>query len=345
MPARDLAALQLCGRLTLCATHEDILRYDRCFAGFFSGPWQEAEILPNPEAPPMLPGSATIRRQKQAQQDDEKELEVGAVTDKEILRHRKLSSLSLDEVAQISQLIVLMRDTVAMRRSRRHRKSTKGEIDIHRTAKAAQARGGESDRLYFKTRREMPRKRVLLLDISGSMAPFADGLLRFGYAAFRCAPRHTEVFTIGTRLTRLTPWLRPADPEAALAAASHVVPDWSGGTRLGDQMKAFLDIWGQRGLAHGAIVVIASDGWEHGDATLLGAQMRRLRGFAHRIIWANPHKSQLGFEPLTRGMQSALPALDHFVAGSTLDELERLMRVMGDGFHDPKNSPSRFVDR
>ena len=108
------------------------------------------------------------------------------------------------------------------------------------------------------------------------------------------------------------------------------MPDWSGGTRLGEQLRAFLDIWGQRGMARGAIVVIASDGWERGGAELLGAQMRRLKSLAHRVIWANPHKSTPGFEPLTGGMQAALPAVDDFVSGSSARELADLIELMAD---------------
>ena len=114
---------------------------------------------------------------------------------------------------------------------------------------------------------------MLLLDVSGSMSPYADVLLRFAHAAVRVAPASTEVFTVGTRLTRITRQLRLRDPEQALRAAGTAVPDWSGGTRLGESLQAFLDLWGQRGTARRAVVVLASDGWERGDADLLGEQM------------------------------------------------------------------------
>ena len=109
-----------------------------------------------------------------------------------------------------------------------------------------------------------------------------------------CAGRSAEVFTIGTRLTRVTRGMALRDPDAALAAAAAAVPDWSGGTRLGEALKAFLDRWGQRGMARGAVVVICSDGWERGDAALLGEQMARLRRLAHRVVWVNPHRGKAG---------------------------------------------------
>jgi uncharacterized protein with von Willebrand factor type A (vWA) domain len=330
IPARGLHAIFLAGRTTLCASPEEIARYDACFAQFFFGEaFSTVEILPDPDVMPMLAASQDLRRRDQADTDDDRDVEMGAASARELLRTRKLSKLSPEEHRLIEQLIARLRGKVAVSKGRRRMAAARGLVDIRRTVKAAQARGGEPDRLFHRIRRPRIRKRVLLLDISGSMAPFAPGLLRFGYAAYRCAPRRTEVFTIGTRLTRLSRCFDTEDAEAGNQNAARAVPDWSGGTRLGDQLKAFLDIWGQRGMARGAIVVIASDGWERGGADLLAEQMRRLRGLCHRVIWANPHKSTPGFEPLTRGMQAALPSVDDFVSGSSANELEALIRLMG----------------
>ncbi|NEA23138.1 vWA domain-containing protein, partial [Actinomadura bangladeshensis] len=163
---------------------------------------------------------------------------------------------------------------------------------------------------------------------SGSMSPYADALLRFAHAAARSGGRDVEVFSAGTRLTRLTRELRHRDPDAAMAAATAAIPDWSGGTRLGEELKEFLDRFGQRGLARGAIVVIASDGWERGDAALLGEQMARLHRLAHRVVWANPHKARPGYEPLTAGMAAALPHVDDFTSGHSLAALEELARIV-----------------
>jgi uncharacterized protein with von Willebrand factor type A (vWA) domain len=171
---------------------------------------------------------------------------------------------------------------------------------------------------------------VLLIDVSGSMAPYADALLRFGHAAVRASAARTEVFTLGTRLTRVTRQLRNRDPERALVAAGNAVPDWSGGTRLGETLKAFSDRWGQRGVARGSVVVLCSDGWERGDPTVLGEQVARLRRLAHAVIWVNPHKGKHGFAPVTGGMVAALPYLDALVAGHSLAALEELVQVIAD---------------
>jgi hypothetical protein len=146
----------------------------------------------------------------------------------------------------------------------------------------------------------------------------------------RVAPATTEAFTLGTRLTRVTRQLRARDPDIALRAAGAAIPDWSGGTRLGETLQAFLDLWGQRGAARGAVVVLASDGWERGDARLLGEQMARLARLAHWVIWVNPHRGKDGFAPVTAGMTAALPHIDELLAGHTLDALHTLADVIAD---------------
>ena len=325
--AGTLSALHLAGRLTLCASAAELPLYDACFARFFlQADPNEQTMEPDPKAPPMLPGSATAMQRRGSK--EEHELDIGATSPSELLRHRNLARLSEEEKAQVHALIARMQGEVSLRPTRRNAPSRIGCLDMPRTVRAAMARAGEPDRLHRCRPRAKPRRRVLLLDVSGSMSPYAGGLLRLAFAAHRSAPGHTEVFTIGTRLTRITPFLRTGDAEAAIVGASRAIPDWSGGTRLGDQLKAFLDIWGQRGMARGSTVVLASDGWERGETDLLGAQMQRLSRLANCIIWVNPHASTRGFEPLTRGMQAALPFIDHFVAGSTADELDTLLALL-----------------
>ena len=324
---KGLVALYTGARLTLCARAADLPIFDRCFAHFFlHGDLNEQTVDPDPEAPPMLPGSATTR--PRGASEDQRELDIGATSPEERLRFRNLARLSAEEKRQVYALIAKMRGKLAMRRSRRHVGARAGHLDIRTTVRAALKRGGEPDALHRRQRSEKPRRRVLLLDVSGSMSPYAGGLMRLAYAAHRCAPRHTEVFTIGTRLTRITPYLRSGEAEEAIIAASAAIPDWSGGTRLGDQLKAFLDIWGHRGMARGAKIVLASDGWERGDTGLLAEQMQRLRRLAKQLIWVNPHASTIGFEPLTRGMQAALPFIDWLVAGSTVHEFDSLLSLL-----------------
>jgi uncharacterized protein with von Willebrand factor type A (vWA) domain len=173
------------------------------------------------------------------------------------------------------------------------------------------------------------RRLVLLLDVSGSMEPYARALLRFVHAAV-AGRQKVEAFTLGTRLTRVTRELTSRDPDVALAAAARRVPDWSGGTRLGDDLRRFNDEWGVRGLARNSVVVVLSDGWDRGDPEVLGTQMERLRRVTHRLVWVNPLKVTPGYAPLARGMAAALPHIDHFVEGHSIAAMEELARVIGD---------------
>jgi len=124
--------------------------------------------------------------------------------------------------------------------------------------------------------------------------------------------------------------LRARDRERALAAAGEAVPDWSGGTRLGETLRAFLDRWGQRGMARGAVVVVFSDGWERGDATVLGEQVARLHRIAHRVVWVNPHRGKPGYQPLQSGIVAVLPHVDDFLAGHSLATFGMLVKVIAD---------------
>ncbi|MDN3358368.1 VWA domain-containing protein [Actinomadura sp. DC4] len=314
------------GRLTMCADPADLPRYDRCFAAYFSGTTATARR----SAPPPV----TVVRHAATPGtggDDDRTGDVSAATasETEILRSRDVARLDAAERAEVHRLLALLDDVSAQRRSRRFTARHRGRLDAHRTVRSILRRGGEISGLHYRAHRTRARRVVLIVDVSGSMSPYADVLLRFAHAAVRSAPRTTEVFSAGTRLTRVTRELRHREPDAAMRAVSAAIPDWSGGTRLGEELKEFLDRFGQRGMARGAIVVIASDGWERGDASLLGDQMARLHRLAHRVVWSNPHKAQPGYEPLTGGMLAALPYVDDFVAGHSLAALEELAGVIG----------------
>ncbi|WP_349666468.1 vWA domain-containing protein [Actinomadura xylanilytica] len=318
------------GRLTLCADPADLPRYDRCFAAYFSG----ATARPGRPAPPPPTLRRTLTdgaRPPAPDGADDPEVGTAAASDVEVLRDRDVARLGAAERAEVGRLIALLDAATERRRSRRFEPAPTGRPDPARTVRETLRRGGEPAPPRYRAHRTRPRKVVLIVDVSGSMGPYADALLRFAHAAVRSGGRSVEAFSAGTRLTRLTRELRHRDPDAAMAAASAAIPDWSGGTRLGAELKEFLDRFGQRGLARGAIVVIASDGWERGDAGLLGEQMARLRRLAHRVVWANPHRARPGYEPLTAGMAAALPHVDDFTSGHSLAALEDLARLIGGG--------------
>ncbi len=315
------------GRLTLCSGPDDLPRYDRAFAAWFGGdelPMLRSELavrVPREVALPSDPGGTG--------ETGPDPVRTATASDTEVLRNRDVARLTGRERAELRRMIAMLDAPAPVRPSRRTRPSRRGPLDAHRTVRAMLERGGEPARLRRHDTSVRPRRIVLLLDVSGSMAAYSDTLLRYAHACVRSRPR-TEVFTLGTRLTRVTRELAARDADAALAALSTVVADWSGGTRLGADLKEFLDRYGQRGTARGAVVVLASDGWERGDTTLLGEQMARLHRLAHRVVWVQPHKARPGYEPATAGMRAALPFVDDFVAGHSLAAYADLSALLSD---------------
>jgi uncharacterized protein with von Willebrand factor type A (vWA) domain len=327
----DAGQLYWTGRVTLCAEPDDLPRYDAVFDAWFRGrlpmPPGAQPTGPTGRVMQLRPVAGEQRAEREADDGGEAPLRTAA-SRSEVLRHRDFTGLSDMERDEINALIALLAPRVGRRHTRRHRPRGSDRVDVPRTVRNMLHGGGDPSALARLRPRSKPRRLVLLLDVSGSMSPYADVLLRFAHAAVRVSPAATEVFTLGTRLTRITRQLRLRDPEAALAAAGTAIPDWSGGTRLGESLQAFLDLWGQRGTARGAVAVLASDGWERGDAVLLGEQMARLARLAHRVIWVNPHRGKAGFAPVTAGMSAALPHVDELLAGHTLDALHDLAEVL-----------------
>ena len=313
------------GRLTLCAGPDDIRRFDEVFAACFRG--ERSAVHPAPAVAAVAVGRAGRSAMANGGNDIARPGVALNAGDREVLRHRDLARLTRSERDEVRRLLAQLEPVGPPRRSRRFGPARRGPIDAHRTVRHLLRGDGEPARLLRHAHRRRPRRLVLLVDVSGSMAPYADALLRFAHVAAR-RRAGTEVFTIGTRLTRISRELRGRDADLALAAASRAVFDWSGGTRLGELLRAFLDRWGQRGMARGAVVVFASDGWERGDPQVLAEQMARLRRFAHRVVWVNPHRGKPGFAPLTAGMAAALPYVDEFVSGHSLAAYEELAAVL-----------------
>jgi hypothetical protein len=189
-------------------------------------------------------------------------------------------------------------------------------------------------RLQRKRRRVVPRRIVLLCDISGSMEPYARAYLHFLTCAAGSGP-HAEAFVFATRLTRLTRALATRSPERAIQRAAAAAPDWSSGTRIGYALSAFNDRHGRRGMARGAVIVILSDGWERGEPSLVAREMERLARLAYRIVWVNPRASAQGFTPSAGGMAAALPHIDALVSGDTLDALADV----ADAIAAPRGTP------
>lgn len=323
------------GRITLTSRPEDIEVYDRAFEAF----WERGE-----EAPPPPRGGAELRipepedsvmpAKESVEADERGEEAVGLrYSPVEVLRKKDFALYSPEEFAELQRMLSDLRLSGALRRTRRLEPARRGRHDPRRTMRGAMRTGGETVRHRFRRAKDQPRRVVLLCDVSGSMSPYSRALLRFLHAGVISGAR-LEAFSVGTRLTRITRELSTRDPDRALRQAAGAVRDLSGGTRLGDALKEFVDRWGQRGMARGAVVVILSDGWDRGDVALLAEQMRRIRRLAYRVIWVNPLKASPGYRPLAAGMAAALPYVDVFLSGHNFESLEELARAVAEAAGD-----------
>lgn len=330
--ADDRQATYWAGRATLCGSPDDLARYDPVFEAWFDPrdglPRVQRRETPRPATAHLLPEA-----ERDGGDGDEGEEDVvrAAASAAEVLRHRDVASLDAAERRRLAGMFARLSLRPPGRRTARHRRWHRGEVDASRTLRNSLRHLGEPGEIAWRRRGTKPRRVVLLVDVSGSMSLYADALLRLAHRltqSARTTGGTVETFTVGTRLTHVTRALRSPDADRAIVAAGDVVPDWSGGTRLGETLRVFLDRWGQRGLARGAVVVVFSDGWERGDADLLGDQMARLQRIAHRVIWVNPHRGKEGYEPLQGGVVAALPHCDDFLAGHSLATFADLTEVI-----------------
>jgi len=329
--ADDAEATFRAGRATLCGSPDDLVRYEHVFEAWFGAREQLPRTMPR-EKPREISSPLPMGEGGESGGEMSPDVVQAAASELEVLRHRDVAQLKPDEKALLDAMIRALHPRLPRRRASRRTAWRRGEIDLHRTLRTTLRQMGEPGRVEHRRRGSTSRRVVLLVDVSASMRPYADAILRLAHLMVVSTPAkgRVEVFTLGTRLTRVTLPLRTTDADRALVRAGEQVPDWSGGTRLGETMKAFLDRWGARGMARGAVVVVFSDGWERGDAVELGEQMKRLRRLAHRVVWVNPHRGKDGYEPVQRGIAAALPHCDDFVAGHSLQSFDRVLEVIAD---------------
>jgi uncharacterized protein with von Willebrand factor type A (vWA) domain len=329
----EQAGVYWAGRATLVRRLEDVPVYDRVFDSYWRG--RVGRIGPTAELEQVTlavdhDGSGEGEAASpQARDGDVLAVRYSAV---EILRRKDLAGLTAAEWAEARKIISALKVSTEVRPSRRRRPARghgRGHPDLRGTVRRNLRRGGVPIERAWKVPVLRPRRTVFLLDVSGSMEPYARALARFAHASVGSRRSgQVEVFAFGTRLTRITKQLARRDPDSALSAAAESVADWSGGTRIGSVLQEFNDRWGVRGIARGATVVVCSDGWDRGDPELVASEMRRLARVAHRIIWVNPLKASPGYAPLARGMAAALPYVDQFVEGHAVTSLEALADVM-----------------
>lgn len=252
--------------------------------------------------------------------------------DAERLRHRRFDRATPEERVAIDRAIRSLRIATPRRPGRRRRPGPRGELDLARSLERAMRGSGELLDPALRASRRRPRPLVLVLDVSGSMAPVARTMLGLAVAARRSGRdpdrRRVEVFVFGTRLTRLTHALDRRDVDTALAEAAGRVVDFDGGTRIGASLDTLVRTWGPRGVLRGAVVVICSDGLERGDPRALGTAAQALRRRCHRLVWVSPLAGDPGFEPRQRGLAAALDAVDVLLPGHDLASIEELAAVI-----------------
>ena len=259
----------------------------------------------NPDEPPAIEATLTY-------------------SDRELLRRKDFSQVDEAEIESIKRLLSLLAWQIGSRRTLRRQPGGGDWVDTRQMLRRNLRFGGELLEWQYKQPRFKPRPLVLLADISGSMERYTRILLYFAYSLSRGFNQRVETFVFSTRLTRITSLLRQRDVDFALRQVSQAVPDWSGGTRIGEALKAFNFTWARRVLGRGAVVLLISDGWDTGEPEMLRREMARLQRSCYRLIWLNPLLGLADYEPLTRGMQAALPFIDDFLPVHNLASLEDL---------------------
>lgn len=358
-----LPELYWLGRTTLITSVSQIEAYDRTFDAVFRGilTWQDtrsADAQQDEAAdsrPSRDPGSREDSGVEQgpsgsavttgtpgssdgAEESNDPQV-LAAVSESERLAERSFAQCTEEELALIRRLVEQLPVVPPPRVGRRLRRHARGRrLDVRSTLRRSHRTAGDPVELVRRARTERPRRVILIADVSGSMEPYARVYLHLMRGAVQAL--HAEAFVFATRLTRLTRALELTQADLAYRKAVASAPDWSGGTRIGRALAGFLDDFGRRGMARGAVVVIVSDGWEVESPELVGESMLRLSRLAHHIIWVNPRKAAASYEPLAGGMAAALPHIDTFVSGHSLRALEEVMDAIR---HARERRPAHFT--
>ncbi len=329
---------------------QEIAIFDKVFIQFWLKPGQHGILFQFPggkiPSPPLAenrdgnhPGRrATLGRSggnaaepDQASRDELPSVQFAQTySAKETLRHKDFAELNPDELVKVKERISELIWQLGYRRSRRFKPGRGNQIDIRRSYRRNLQNGGEILQWRYREPTIRPRPLVVIADISGSMERYSRLLIHFVYSLATTLEQPVESFVFSTRLTRITYPLRSKNFERVTKELSNTIPDWSGGTRIGEALKRFNHDWARRVLGHGAVTLIISDGWDRGDPLLLSNEMARLQRSSHRLIWLNPLLGSPDYEPLTRGMIAALPFIDDFLPVHNLASLEQLARRLSD---------------
>jgi uncharacterized protein with von Willebrand factor type A (vWA) domain len=330
-------------RTLLVHDREDLPLFDEAFEFFWQKPsesrdveWQGLTRRRKPSRPTIIPPplkEAPMPNDDSASASSP-EMSIIEVTrtysDQELLRHKNFAEMNAEESEAVKKMISGLLWKVSERRTRRHRPGKGHLMDLRRTLRRSLRSEGEIFSWSYRETKWKPRPLIVIADISGSMERYTRLLLHFIYGMKAALSQPVEAFVFSTRLTRITRPLQIRDLDLALKNVGLLVNDWAGGTRIGESLKTFNFEWGRRVLGRGAVVLIISDGWDRGDVDLLKREMARLKRNCHRLIWLNPLLGAPDYEPLTRGIQAALPNIDHFLPVHNIASLEDLAVRLAD---------------
>ena len=286
-----------------------------------------------PEVGPPPPGQSpsALDVEKDVAEDELDRIDLTRTfSAREVLRKKDFSDYTPEEAAEARLMMASLTWDLGARRTRRWRPGNGPALDLRRTIRQNVRFGGEIIKLSQRRRKENPRRLVLICDVSGSMERYTRMLLHFVYSLYRGLDNQVEAFLFATRITRVTGHLVHRDIDRAVIEVSKAVPDWSGGTRIGQSLKTFNYRWARRTLGWGSIVLVVSDGWDRGEPALLSDEMARLQRSCHRLVWLNPLAGSEDYEPTTQGMLAAGPYIDDLLPVNNLATLEDLASHLSD---------------
>jgi len=256
------------------------------------------------------------------------EVELAAYSGHRVMTQVDFAAFAAGELEEVMRLIHDIARKLATRLNRRyHRLAQSGQLDFRKTMRLNLRRGGELLDLAFRQRRIRKPKLVMLCDVSKSMDLYSQFLVQFMYA-FQSVYARQETFVFSTSLHRITEALQLGSFEQALNQLAEAIPDWSGGTRIGESLQQFVDVYAPGMLDRNTIVLILSDGWDTGDTALLEGSMQYLHKRAARVIWLNPLAGNPAYQPTAKGMEVALPFIDVFAPGHNVESLRALGRKL-----------------
>ena len=335
--AADRQTFAFALQAALCSTSEEWELFPELFQEF----WYESRPRPRSasgeykghskgNAPEREDGSTVFLDQpaNEAAGEDGKGKAVYGASAQQRLKKVDFSEVPCDDLSSLEDLSLRLLRRMNLRRSRRLTISNLADrVDLRRSIRRSVMHGGEPIVLAYKGRKPRKNKLVIFLDISGSMNFYSLFLVRFAYALqSRFQRMHTFLFS--TSVVEISDLLHTRNLPEALQRLSQRPAGWSGGTRIGESLQQFNQLFGRKLLSRDTIFLILSDGWDTGEPELLAAQLRAARRRVQKIIWLNPLLGLKDYQPITRGMAAALPYVDVFAPAHNLESLLALERYL-----------------